>query len=103
MQAKDIKCGTVSKEEREWNRYYRETMTRIGLFPTYWTMGGIQQNTRTEPKDKNERYSTNYKTAEEFSRDQNIVFNCLVENKIAPKALVDRVAATVEELHLVDL
>ena len=100
MQAKDIKFGTVSKEEREWNRYYRETMTRIGYIPKYITTGGTQQNTRAQVNNNSGRYSTNYETEAEFLRDKNFIAETLEKKKRVPKELVDKVEDTMKELEL---
>lgn len=76
-------------------------MKRIGLIPKYITMGNTQQTSKARTKENNNgRYSTNYVTVEEFDRDHDMIFNCLIKGKPAPKELVDKVAATVEELNL---
>lgn len=91
--------GTVSHEQREYKRYSREVMTSIGLKQGFYDCGSLEK-TRQEKRLSPERFSTNYKTREEFDNDRIFIADTILDGKYAPEDLVQKVAETVEELDL---
>lgn len=55
---------------------------------------------KPEKRLSSERFSTNYKTREEFDNDREIILNYLARMEYAPEDLVNKVAETVVELDL---
>lgn len=100
MNVKNIKLTPISEQEKAWGRYYRELTTKIGLLPGYWTSGGSDMKVNSEKRLSPERFSTNYKTREEFDNDRIKILEYLGRMEYAPEDLVQKVAETVEELDL---
>ena len=100
MNVNNIENRKISDDEKRWRRYYREVMTSIGLLPGYWTCGGTNMKVNSEKRLSPERFSTNYKTREEFEKDRIAIADCILEGKYAPEDLVQKVAETVKELDL---
>lgn len=100
MNVKNIKLTHISEQEKKWGKYYREVMTTIGLLPGYWTCGGTNMKVNSEKRLSPERFSTNYKTREEFENNRIAIADCILEGKYAPEDLVQKVAETVKELDL---
>lgn len=91
--------GTVSPEQRDRNRYERETLLKIGLIPGFYDCG-TSEKVKPEKRLSPERFSTNYKTREEFENDRIVIADYILEGKYAPEDLVQKVAETVKELDL---
>lgn len=91
--------GTVSPEQRDRNRYERETLLKIGLTPGYWTCSSTRK-INSEKRLSQERFSTNYKTREAFEKDRITIADYILDGKYAPADLVQKVVETVKELDL---
>lgn len=91
--------GTVSPEEMEIKRYKREVLTAIGLTVPYIDCG-VPNKTKVVKRLNTERFSTNYKTREEFDKDRILVADLILDDKKAPEDLIKKVAETVSELNL---
>lgn len=98
VQASQIGNTTFSKKEKDWIKSYRHTLIRIGSMPNY-DCGPGNMN-KPEKRLSSERFSTNYKTREEFDNDREIILNYLARMEYAPEGLVNKVAETVVELDL---
>lgn len=102
MDVKNIGHGTVSEDKKRWRRYYRTLMWRIGAMPTFYC-GGMSNDTKhikVEKRLSPERFSTNYKTREEFENDRGKIIEYLMNEEYAPEDLVNKVVETVKELDL---
>ena len=95
---KNIGTGNISDEHKKYNRYYRETMIKTGLMPRY--VESINTKVAKDKRLNGERFSTNYKTREEFEKDRDIISDMLFNRQVAPEDLVKKVADTVKELDL---
>ena len=72
-------------------------MIDIGCMPDYdMGIGKPRPEKRLSP----ERFSTNYKTREEFEKDRNEILDYLDRMEYAPEDLVTKVSETVKELDL---
>ena len=91
--------GTVSPEQRNRNKYEREILLKIGLLPGFYDCG-TSEKVKPEKRLSPERFSTNYKTREEFDKDRCMVADCILDNNIAPEDVVQKVSETVNELNL---
>lgn len=91
--------GTVSPEQRNRNRYERETLLKLGVLPGFYDCG-VPEKVKPEKRLSPERFSTNYKTREEFDKDRSIIVDYLFRKEYAPEDLVQKVAETVKELDL---
>ena len=91
--------GTVSYEQSIKKKYEREVMLRIGLRNGYYDSGAVTRN-RPEKRLSPERFSTNYKTRDEFEDDREKILEYLSRMEYAPEDLVNKVAETVTELDL---
>lgn len=100
MNVKNIKLTHISEQEKKWGKYYRELTTKLGLLPGYWTCGGSNMKVNSEKRLSTERFSTNYKTREEFENDRGIILEYLLRKEYAPEDLVQKVSETVKELDL---
>ena len=94
----NIGTGIASEEQKIYNRYYRETMLKIGLIPDY--INGSTYNSNKSKRLNKERFSTNYITRTEFEIDRQKIFGYLKEKRVAPEELVNKVAETIQELDL---
>ena len=74
-------------------------MTAIGLKQGFYDCGGPEKP-RPEKRLSPERFSTNYKTREEFDKDRIFIADTILDGKYAPEDLVQKVAETVKELDL---
>lgn len=91
--------GTVSYEQSIKKKYERETMLKIGLRNGYYDSNTVYHK-KIEKRLSPERFSTNYKTREEFEDDREKILDCLSRMEYAPEDLVNKVAETVTELNL---
>lgn len=91
--------GTVSPEEREWRRYERETLLRIGLKPRYYDCN-TSINNDSNKRLNSKRFSTNYTTRKEFDNDRGIIIDGIINKQRVPEELIRKVEETVEELKL---
>jgi glucuronate isomerase len=92
-----IGTGRPTEAEKKYRRYKSNTMLKIGM-PIY-TLTSHSLFPEPQPISK-DRFSTNYKTADEFYADRDKVMQYLIQGKIAPEELVNKVAETVDEVHL---
>lgn len=97
MNVKDILNNKMTDKEKQWSRYYRILIINIGLMPDY-DMGTGKP--RPEKRLSPERFSTNYKTREEFERDREEILDYLERMEYPPEDLVAKVTETVKELDL---
>lgn len=99
MNVKNIGRNKLSEQEKSWRRYYREVMTAIGLLQGFYDCGRPEK-IRPEKRLSPERFSTNYKTREEFDKDRMFIADTILDGKYAPEDLIKKVAETVKELDL---
>jgi hypothetical protein len=92
-----IGTGKPTEAEKKYRRYKSNTMLKIGM-PIY-TLTSHSLFPDPQPISK-DRFSTNYKTYEEFEKDRELILEYLCDHKIAPEELVNKVAETVDEVHL---
>ena len=89
----------VSESKKHYRRYYKEMMIKIGTMPA--GLDGVSNYTnRQEKRLSPERFSTNYKTREEFEDDRTKILEYLGRMEYAPEDLVQKVSETVKELDL---
>jgi hypothetical protein len=93
-----IGTGKSTEAEKRYKRYCGEVMINIGARPKYIDGGHMKLNTNKRLSE--DRFSTNYKTREEFDKDRSLILNYLCEHKIAPEDIVKKVTETVTELDL---
>lgn len=99
MNVNNIENRKISDDEKRWRRYYREVMTEIGLLPGFYDCGTTEK-VKPEKRLSPERFSTNYKTREEFEKDRVLIAECVLAGNYAPEDLVKKVSETVKELNL---
>lgn len=92
--------GTVSPEQREWRRYKREMLYNLRVVPGYYDCDSSQELTRKIKRLTPERFSTNYKTEDEFNADRCKIGDYIFNNQYAPEELVNKVLQTIEELDI---
>lgn len=99
MNVNNIGHETVSPEESRWRKYYRELMVNVGMMPGYYD-GGTATHSKKEKRLSVERFSTNYKTRDEFEDDRLKILNYMERREYAPEDLVNKVMQTIKELDL---
>lgn len=98
LTADQIGKSTFTIKEKEWCNKYRHTLISIGLMANYDACNDM--STKSEKRLSPERFSTNYKTREEFDNDRTKILEYLGRMEYAPEDLVQKVAETVKELDL---
>lgn len=93
--ADTIGHGIVSLEQQSRNKYKRETLTAIGMFPTHYDGGNI-----TNKQISKDKFSTNYETIEQFNRDRLKILDYLDSEQNVPVELLKKVSETVKELNM---
>ena len=97
VKASSIGTRKFTKEEKEFYNNRRRVLVSIGAMPEYDM--GIEKP-RPEKRLSPERFSTNYKTRDEFNRDREEILDYLDRMEYAPEDLVTKVSETVKELDL---
>lgn len=82
-----IQSGIASPEEIAWNRYYRNTVKRLGL-ASYIISSGNSENVR---------FSSDYKTSAEFYSDMELAAKYLAEHKRVPEELICKLEKAIDE------
>lgn len=100
MNINNIGNGVISVNKKEWRRYYRGMLLSIGAMPGYYDSGQPKNHKKKEKRLSPERFSTNYKTRDEFEDDREKILDYLSRMEYAPEDLVNKVAETVTELNL---
>lgn len=95
MSEKDTNIKPMSEEEK-WTRYSIDIMVNSAFLPGGYYSYAFQSNDNKVLR--NERFSTNYKTEEEFQADKRALRGYIERKEYAPKRLADRVIETVREL-----
>lgn len=90
----------LSNNEVKWLRYNQRVTNIIGITPKYICVGQPDMTKKKEKRLSAERFSTNYKTREEFENDRSTIIDYLMREEYAPEDLVNKVGETVKELDL---
>ena len=97
VRASNIGTRKFTKEEKQFYNNRRRILVSVGAMPNY-DLGTAKL--RPEKRLSAERFSTNYKTREEFEKDREEIFDYLERMEYPPEDLVTKVSETVKELDL---
>lgn len=89
-----------TEEEILWSKYRLQVMSKIGILPTEITFDGPEPTYDIHKRLSRSRFSTNYKTREEFREDRYNILEHLSNHIIVPEELLNKVAETVYELNI---
>lgn len=89
-----------TEEEILWSKYRLQVISKIGILPTEITFDGHEPTYDKHKRLSRSRFSTNYKTREEFREDRYKILEYLSNHIIVPDELLNKVAETVYELNI---
>ena len=89
-----------TEEEILWSKYRLQVLSKIGIIPAEITFDGPEPIYDKHKRLSRNRFSTNYKTREEFGEDRYKILEHLSNHIIVPEELLNKVAETVYELNI---